>query len=294
MEDFNTSLVREKIIFTEGEIGEGVEKEPIVIRSNRIFLKLGQGSETEKIVIRAQNMHTTLRLAAKILQSYHTNGPLLARNPPVSWDDVWENALSAYEKDYNKGIWCAIYINGRSVFKTFTSPFVDVIEKCALLTIDNYDNTMDVTENALKQIGHAMRINHNSNVAAVFTDNGDGMRCGIIHRSNNKDTAFNFTAINGQQSTRIIQSFGATAAYLEAFNLRFVIHMLRNKIRSGEAKTISPENSQIRSAITRQGAINRAILSFEEVYSVKYRPAKPDFFSSINKFFAQKVALLLS
>lgn len=281
MEDFNTSLVREKIIFTSGGIGEETEKEPVVIRSNRIFLKLGQAGDTEKIVIRAQNMHSTLRIAAKILHSYYEGGPLLSRGETFDWENLWDHARSGYEKEYNPQLWCAIYINGKSVFKTITSPFVDVIEKCALLTLDNYDTTMGVTESALKQIGHAMRINHNSNVAAVFTDTGDSMRCGIIHRTDKKDVAFNFTAINGQQHTRIIQSFGATAAYLEAFNLRFIIHMLRNKIRMGEARTVSPENSQIRAAITRQGAISRAILSFEEVYDVKYRPAKPDFFSEM-------------
>ncbi len=281
MEDFNTSLVREKIIFTSGGVGEETEKEPVVIRSNRIFLRLGQTGDTEKIVIRAQNMHTTLRIAAKILHTYYNGGPLLSRGEPLDWEGLWDSARSGYEKEFNPQLWCALYINGKSVFKTMTSPFVDVIEKCALLTLDNYDTTMGVTESALKQIGHAMRINHNSNVAAVFTDNGDSMRCGIIHRTDKKDVAFNFTAVNGQQQTRIVQSFGATAAYLEAFNLRFLIHMLRNKIRMGEAKTVSPENSQIRAAITRQGAINRAILSFEEVYDVKYRPAKPDFFSEI-------------
>ncbi len=281
MEDFNSSLVREKIIFTEGEIGENGEKEPVVIRSNRIFLKMGSGADAEKIVIRAQNMHTTLRIAAKILSAYYKSGPLLSRDTPFEWEGQWQESLSSYEKEFNPKIWCAIYANGKSVYKTITSPFVDVIEKCALLTLDNYDTTMEVTESALKRIGHAMRINHASSVAAVFTDSGDSMRCGIIHRSDKKDMAFNFTAVNGQQSTRIVQSFGATAAYLEAFNLRFMIHMLRDKIRMGEAKKVSPENNQIRAAIIRQGAINRAILSFEEVYGVKYRPSKPDFFSDI-------------
>ena len=281
MEDFNSSLVREKIIFSEGENGESTEKEPIIIRSNRIFLKLEHNSGMEKVVIRAQNMHTTLRIAAKILHGYYNGGPLLSRSTPFNWDEQWQESLSSYEKEFNTEMWCAIYIDGRSIFKTKTSPFVDVIEKCALLTLDNYDTTMDVTENALKQIGHAMRINHSSSVAAVFTDNGDSMRCGIIHRTDKKDMAFNFIAVNGLQHTRIIQSFGATAAYLEAFNLRFMIHMLRDKIRMGQAKTVSPENNQIRAAITRQAAINRAILSFETAYSVKYRPAKPDFFSEI-------------
>ena len=280
MEEFNTSLVREKIIFTSGDQQDHA-KEPVVIRSNRMFLKLETSKGVEKVVIRAQNMHTTLRLAAKILSSFYNDGPLLSRAVPLDWPQQWEEVLSSYEKDYNPEVWAALYINGRSVFKTLTSPFVDVIEKCALLTLDNYDATMEVTEDALKQVGHAMRINHNSNVAAVFTDNGDSMRCGIVHRTDKKDIAFHFIAVNGAQHTRIIQSMGATAAYLEAFNLRFVIHSLRGKIRSGAAKTVSPENNQVRAAIVRQGAINKAIRSFEEVYDVKYRPAKPDFFSEM-------------
>jgi hypothetical protein len=279
MEDFNTSLVREKIVFTEGVSSDESEKEPVVIRSNRIFLKLGNGPDAEKVVIRAQNMHTTLRIASRMLQTYYNQGALLSPEKVVNGDDLWESSLSGYEKDYNKECWCAIYINGRSIFKTITSPFVDVIEKCALLTLDNYDTAMNVTETALKKVGRDMHIQHNSNVAAVFTDHGDHMRCGVIHRSNKKDAAFNFTATNGQQPTRITQSMGATAAYLEAFNLRFVIDNIRHKIRSGEVKTVSHENSQIRAAIARQGAINRAILSFEEIYNVKYRPVKPDFFA---------------
>jgi len=278
MEDFNTSLVREKIIFTEGEIGEVEAKEPVIIRSNRIFLKLGS---KEKAVVRAQNMHTTLRMAARVLGAFFKDGPLLTRKTPLDWEAEWQEAVSKYERDFNTQLWGAVYINGKSVFKTQTSPFVDVIEKCALLAMDNYDTTMEVTENALKQVGRDMRINHSSNVAAVFSDMGDSLRCGIIHRSEGKDAAFNFTAHAGQRDTRIVQSFGASAAYLEAFNLRFVIHSLRDKIRMGEAKTVSTENQQIRAAIVRQGAINRAIKTFEDIYNVTYRPAKPDFFSDL-------------
>ena len=58
MEDFNTSLVREKIIFID-DVGtpdvEDLEDGPNVVRSNRMFLRLGEKGE-EKIVVRAQNM----------------------------------------------------------------------------------------------------------------------------------------------------------------------------------------------------------------------------------------------
>ncbi|MCK5658903.1 MAG: hypothetical protein KAH96_03380 [Alphaproteobacteria bacterium] len=283
MEEFNISLVREKIVFTDDEIGEDDDnvKAPVIIRSNRIFLKLGSSPSLEKVVIRAQNMHTTLRLAGKILYSYYRKGSLLGRDKSFNWTEQWDAVLSSYERNFNPQIWAAVYVNGGSVFKTRTSPFVDVIEKCALLTIDNYDATMEVTESALKQIGHAMRIDHASNVAAILTDTGDSMRCGIIQRTSRKDTTFSFTGTGGDRHNRIVQFIGIAAAYLELFNLRFTIRTLQEKIRSGEIKKVSPESNQIRAAIVRQSALNKAIFSHEEIYDIKYRPARPDLFSDM-------------
>src|SRR4051794_18229387 len=114
MEEFNTSLVREKIIFSEGGIGEGDAKEPVVIRSNRIYLKLDSVGHSEKIVIRAQNMHTTLRVAAKILSSFYSDGPLMGRATPIRWESQWEESVSTYEREYNTHLWGAIYVNGKS------------------------------------------------------------------------------------------------------------------------------------------------------------------------------------
>lgn len=276
MEEFSASLVREKIILVDGdpETKGGAGKESVIIRSNRVFLHLGKPAVDGKVVIRAQNMHTTLRFAAKVLSDY-------GRGADFDWEAQWDAALSDYEKTYNKEIWAAAYVNGKSVFKTINSPFVDVIEKCALLTLDNYDATMEVTEDALKKIGHAMRINHSSNVAAVFTDSGEQMRCGIIHRADNKDKTFSFSIAGGERDERIAKSFGLAAAYLDAFHLQFTVRDLRKKIARGEAKKVSPEASQIRAAIARQGAINRAIGAMEEKYEVNYRPARPDLFSEI-------------
>jgi hypothetical protein len=280
MKEFNTSLVREKIIFIDdSETDKSVEDaQPTVIRSNRIFLNLKGKGTSEKVVVRAQNMHTTLRLAGRIMASYFRSGLILPRATPFDWEKQWDSLLPIYEKEFNPKIWAAVYINGQPVFKTTTSPFVDVIEKCALLTIDNYDATMNVTESALKQVGRAMRINHSSNVAAVFTDNDDMMRCGIIHRTEGKDTTFSFTAAGGESENRIVQSMGIAGAFLEALNLRFFTKILQDKARRGEIPKVSPEANQLRGATARLVAINKGISDFETTYEVKYRPEKPDFF----------------
>jgi len=283
MEEFNASLVREKIIFMEGVYDGDADavKEPVVIRSNRIFLRLGKPDAVENIVVRAQNMHSTLRLTGKILASYGKDGPFSTRGRAFDWGKLWDAAISDYEKKYNHDIWAAIYLDGRPVFKTIKSPFIDVVEKCALLTIDNYDATMEVTESALKQIGRAIRINHSSNVAATFIDNVNSMRCGIMHRGGHKNIIFSFTGTGGGRQDRIVHSIEAAAAYLETLNLRFIINQLEEKIRKGEIRQNAPEAARIKPAIARQADLNKEIFAFEEIYGVQYRPHKPDLFSDM-------------
>lgn len=276
MEDFNASLVREKIIFDDATSGN---KESIIIKSNRIFLSLAdKGGKTEKIVVRTQNMHTTLLMAAKIMFSFYRNGHLMTRSTPFDWEAQWDTVLLNYEREFNPDIWAAIYVDGKNVFKTKTSPFVDVIEKCALLTIDNYDATMEVTESALKQVGHAMRINHMSKVAAVFHDGQSTLKCGIIHREDGHDTTFNFTATGGETHNRVVQSLNVAAAFLEAINLRHVTRSLKSSLRKHEIKQISKGENQLRSATSRMAALDKMIRTFDDMYGVQYRPEKPKFF----------------
>lgn len=283
MTEFNASLVREKIIFVDQEQAmlDGVEAEPVTIRSNRIFLQINDGKHTEKIVVRCQNMHTTLRLASKIMYSFYKNGLFRGRENPYDWEGTWDAILPSYEKEFNPNNWAAVYINGQSVFKTSSFPFVDVIEKCALLTVDNYDATIDVTESALKQVGKAVSINHSSNVAAVFSDDGrESMRAAIIHRSERKDTNFTFVVSGGETHNRVSQTINIAAAFLEALNLRFVVRHLGQQKRKGELEKTGDGANKLRGATGRLVAINKGITSFEEVYEVKYRPEKPDFFGA--------------
>ncbi|MDP2205795.1 MAG: hypothetical protein Q8K65_05755 [Alphaproteobacteria bacterium] len=280
MKDFSTSLVREKIEFLD-DGAEGISK-AAVVRSNRIFLRLPAAdhpAQFDKIVIRTQTMPTALRLAGKVMFSYYRNGIFSTRPEPYDWTTQWEAVLSGFDHAFTPDLWAAVYVNGKSAFKTINSPFVDIVEQCALLSIDNYDAAIHVTEDALRKIGRAMRINHASNVAAVLSDNGEELRCGIIHRTDGRDATFNFMASGGADvSHRVVQSFGTAAAFVEAINLQRIIRTMQEKIRAREAAKASPEATKLRAATARMTAIDKAINSFEDMYSVKYRPAKPDFF----------------
>ncbi|TAL31983.1 MAG: hypothetical protein EPN97_10160 [Alphaproteobacteria bacterium] len=281
MEDFNTSLVREKIVFIDDAAPpdiDDMEEGPNVVRSNRVFLKLGDKGTAEKVVVRAQNMHTTLRMASKVLADYFKNGPLSDRAKSFDWDEYWAAMLSNYEREFNPYNWAAVYINGKPVFRTKTSPFVDVVEQCALLTVDNYDATMKVAQGALKKVGKAMRIKHSTSVAAVLTDNGEVMRCGFLYRADGNDLAFNFGASGGEMPGRIVQSVGIAAALLEALNLRYITKKLQEKLGETSGMKSTAEANQLRGATGRLVALDKGISSFEELYDVRYRPEKPVFF----------------
>jgi hypothetical protein len=281
--EFNTSLVREKIVFTGDGLAFGdvppAEDGKITVRSNRIVLNLdGAGGKKEAVVIRAQTMAATLRYASRIMHSYFRNGLFLSRESSFDWLANWNAIVSSYDRSYRTGLWGSVHINGNAVFKTMNSPLVDILEKCATLSKDDYDAAMNVTESALRQIGHEMRINHETNIGAVFHDKGDSIRCGIIHRDDSADTTFSFTAKGGEREVRIVEGIRITSAFLEGIDLRYTNRRLFEKLRRREAPAVGPEANQQRRAYTRLLAVSRVIQNFEEFFDVRYRPEKPDFF----------------
>ncbi|MDE1152294.1 MAG: hypothetical protein PW788_07140 [Micavibrio sp.] len=281
MSDFNTVLLREKIELTD-ETGSipGTVDGKAVVRSNRLFLKLEKNGADEKLVIRSHNMHGTLRLAEAVMKDFYWGGLFLPRLNPVDWSAMWMDVQPSYDREYNPYNWCAIYIDGRCVFRTLPSVFVDVIEQCAMLNIDDYDNTMRVTEGAFERLGKSVSITHSSNVAALIADNPAGLRCGIIARDDGHDAVFNFTTAGGAPGVRITHSLGHAAALLEALSLRRIIRELKQIVGTGFATKNTVEKAQLALATGRLITLDKATKEFEKTYTVKYRPEKPAFFTA--------------
>jgi hypothetical protein len=280
MDNFISSLVREKMTFTADAFAEVDPGEELhVIRSNRIFLNLTKNGRTEKIAVRAQTMHVTLLLASKVMFSFFKNGLFLIRPEEYDWQQQWESILSSYEQKYNPNVWAAVYINAKPVFKTTDSPYIDIVEKCALLNIDNYDATVGVAEEAFKQAGKAVSIGHESHTAAVFSADEKTVNCGVIDRSGGKNVAFNFIVAGGDKERRLVQALAVTASFVEALNLRRIVRETQMRIRMEEITTSSSEAIRMRAAAGRLMALTKMITTFEEMYEVKYRPAKPDFYA---------------
>lgn len=280
MPAFEAMLVRERINLTQRPIDAGVQVEPhvSVIRSTRLHLQLSGRVKVENVVIRAQNMHTTLRIGAKVLFSFYKTGHFAKRVEPFDWQSMWDLLLTNYEHKYAPELWAAVYIDGDAVFKTDKAPFVDVIEQCALLSVDNYDATMTLTEKVLGHLGQDAHIEHTAKVASVFTDDGVQMRCGVIHRADGKDTTFSFTASGGEVYSRVMQGFLIAASFLEATDIRYYMREIQKKLHTGELTKASPEMAKYNAGPQRLKDLRLGLQAFEEHFDVRYRPEKPNVF----------------
>lgn len=274
MKEFNTALIREKVVFRSRPAdGAAMGDDMANVGSNRIMVQLG----AEDVVVRAQNMHTALRLAASLVSFYasHDGGVALALNEEKDWKSLWAKALSSYERENNDRIWGSVHIGGKPAFATSPHPFVDVIEKCVAAAAGNYDAAIDLTEAALKKAGQDVKIEHAVNAAANFTDNGKSMRCGILHRSV-KTGIFTFTVEGGETMDRTYRTLSIAADFLEMINLQFLYRPLGSKLRSEEISPYSPEGKKARAIGERHGELMRHTVAFEAAYTVRYRPEKPE------------------
>jgi hypothetical protein len=274
MQEFNATLIREKITLTGGE-----DARPVILRSNRLHLALGDRVTTEDIVIRAHSMHVALRLAARVFYSYHKNGFFNRRAEPFDWAAAWDLLLTTHDRKHHPAVWAAVYINSKPVFKTTDESVIDIVEQCALRDPGDYDAAIASTVRALEKSGQQARIEQAAKVGAVFTDDGRTLRCGINYRADGRNATFNFMTAKGELFSRVPQGFNIAGAFLEAIDIRHYLRVTFKRLQSGEVAKNAPEMARYYAAPARLRDLRKALSSFEEHFEVKYRPEKPDVFA---------------
>ncbi len=291
MKEFKTSLLREK--FTIVDLGaKGKSAKPIVALSNRIeiMLKADKKKIQENFVVRAHNMHSCVRMCAKILQSFARSGPFTDREHPYEWDKAWGSILNDYELAYNPGSWIAVYNKGRVVYECGERhPLLDVIEKFDANNPAEYEMAIPMAESAFKKTGKNVHIDYDGNVAlAVHLEENNG-RCGIILRGADRTTTFSFTAAAKEgKEFQHGQCLAAAAAFLEGIQMAFMVGMNEEKMKLGVLTRKSAEAKQTEMAKVRLNRLSGEIANLEMACNVRYRPERPEFFRIIAE--AEKVA----
>lgn len=276
--EINTTLLREK--FTIRDITDEGHA-PIIATSNRIVLPLvtAEGREPEVFVIRAHTMHSCIRMAAQILQSFIRVGPIMAREPAFDFDAAWSMSCSQHEVTHNLSRWVAVYCKGREVYAFGERhPFFDVIEKCDMKNPGNYDRALVIAEETFGQMGRSVSIGYESNIGMVLNVRPTVGRCGLIHRGPEKNSTFNFVAEPKEdRQVSATLCMNVCAALLEGLQLAYKIGIINDKLKLSLIDKFSTEGRVGQSALHRLADLNIEITSFENRMAVYFRPEKPEF-----------------
>ncbi|MFK7840093.1 MAG: hypothetical protein AB8B83_07145 [Bdellovibrionales bacterium] len=291
IQDFQTSLLREKFtIYNPDKSDDGADA--VVAMSNRIVIRLSKSEDenAEELVIRTQNMHSCVRFAARLIQSYYMGGSILNRAQPYDWDASWDFINNEYERRFNEELWGVVYCRGKIVFQSGDHHnFLDLIEKCEESNQqEDYDYAIPLAEKAFKQTGQNVKINYDANVALVATFEGDEARFGVILRGPDATTTFNYRVLQKSKDEdgnrapiSIPQCLTVSAAFLEGVQLSFSIGTSQFKLRSEMIEKSSDENKRMRESQKRLGRLNAEIANLDNNFDVRYRPDKPDFYKLV-------------
>ena len=298
MSTFNSSLLREKFVIMDVMPGDLSDKEPVIALSNRLAepLRSIDGLTTEHFVVRAQNMHMCLRMAAKMASDFAEFGPIMGRKTrQLDWEYAYIAIAKGYEKKWNPKGWVAVYHKGRVIYEAGDGqrhPFLDIIEQCDARNKDDYEKTLIVAEDAFKQAGKMVTIEHDANVATIINFKPGEAKCGIMLRGPNRTTTFNFTTRNkAGRDVKISQCLSVSAAFLEGIQLAFLVGMTNIKVHYELIDKYSEEAKQGDDASAKLGRLNGAITQYENLFEVVYRPDRPNFGVMIEEaeVFAQKI-----
>jgi len=275
----NTSLLRERFTITE----KNTNQAPIQALGNRILLPLKSknGEISERFVIRTHSMHMALMMAARVTQEFYDSGPITNRTIKLSWKDIWYDISSDFERPHTPETWISIYHNGRPIFQDGNyHPFLDIIEQCDIKNRDEYDRAIPMAIDVFKQAGKDVEIEHDVNIASVIGTMDDTTRCGLILRAPDKTSTFNFTLSPDRQKNFTPEphhGLELASIYLEAIQLSVLAGFVDKKIEQGKIRETSAEALRAKASYKRIGRLNQSITGFENMYSIRYRPEKPDF-----------------
>ena len=281
----NLSLLREKFIIKEKNATESGKPLRIVCQSTRLPIDLSAGDrEPERYIVRSHNMHTTVQLAATIIDEYQRRGPLLNRAKELDWGDLWDNSLSDYEKTYGKNKWVCVYHNGHIIFSTGEHhSFFDVVEKCDLVNKGDYEVSLKLAKDAFSHAGTDVDLDYDRNFALITDLNRSGGRCSLVLRGTSKTTTFNYTVtpITNNGKVDISKIISIASNFLEGVQLAFVVGSHNKQVNLGIIKETSKNHKKSADAQDRIDRLNTIINLFDGQYVVNYRTERPDFYDLI-------------
>lgn len=251
------------------------------VRSNRLTMSLRSTDRTENVVIRGQNISSTLRLAALVIDQFEHNQTLFSDHSyqQMDWRDLWQARQSSYEKRFLPESWVSLHHHGDPVFATTPSSVIDEIERLArggdlnkTLIRDASSEFMDMADDTV--------IEHESQTAVVFTPFKEYLRAAVLERRGGRTASFAMSAHHPEKPRKPVAMSGFVnlcADITEALSFKVFLDKIKAMLSQGIShSSIAPQ--QVESAIARKRDLMQFIVAFERANKVTYRPERPEFF----------------
>lgn len=285
MKEFIASLQRER--FTVLDPNPFTDQEPLVALSNRIAVPLiKDGVYIDNLTVRTQNVHSCIRMAAKIVEMIDEGRIDIRELDKVKWDKLWKEITAGFETKFNPKIWVALYHKGKLIFsKGEHHDFLDVIEGCDFKRKDgNYADSIDIAKQAFTQAGRPVIIDYDIDVAMHAEVASDHAACQVVLRNPQQTQTVSFTAKPKHgRDVRVPQCLSICAIFLEGVQQAFLAGVISEKIRLEIIPRGSEEAKQADGAAARIKRLDTSIYQFEKILKVKYDPGRPDFFYTLEK-----------
>lgn len=293
MPNFKANLIRERFVLTNKKNTDAPTQ---IALGNRLEFQCfsASGEKSAKFIVRAQNIHTTLRIAARLARHWYDHGSLesTGRNR-FNWNAEYKDTIKDFEEKWNKDCWACVYKNGQRLFGPDLpekSQLFDIIEQVYAYTKGDYKNITAHAEKMFAEAGKEVSIDYDRDIAMQLAGSDKEVQNKVTYRDT--DGRNKIDLLMRQKDLRYVSGEGTpiklseclsvAAVIFEGYQLGFIAGRVNYMLAAGQMNLSDPDAQQADHAIKRVIRLDGALIELAKKHHLAFKP-KPNFQNNINK-----------
>ncbi len=294
MPNFKANLIRERFVLTNKK---AKNEEPQLALGNRLEIECldSKGENSETFVIRAQNIHTTLRIAARIARQWFDHGHTKNSGPNrFSWSREYKEIVKDFEEKWNENCWACIYRGGKVLFDSEPpekAQLFHIIEQVYAYDKGDYQDIALAAEKLFAKAGKHVQIDYDRNIAMALSGSSEAVNNKITYRDTdgrNKIDLFmrqkDLRYVKGEKGSplKLSECLSVAAIIFEGYQLGFIAGRTNYLLACGQTTLGDKNAQQADHAIKRVIRLDQSLKDLTTKYHLAFKP-KPNFQQNISK-----------
>lgn len=294
MQKFGAKLIRERFVLTRQN---RLNEEPQLALGNRLEFECydSRGEKSARFVVRAQNVHTTLRIAARVARHWYDHGDVQTSGPNrFNWKYEYKETTKEFEEKWNPECWACIYRNGKILFGAEPpdkTQLFDIIEQVYAYEKGDYGNIAGAAEEMFAKAGKNIAIEYDGDMAMELVGTPESVKNRIIYRDTDgrnkmelqmKQKDMSYLIGEKGSPVKLSECLTVAAVIFEGYQLGFFAGRTNYHLSSGKIDLSNKDAQQTDHAIKRVIRLDQALKDLTNKYHLSFRP-KPNFQQNISK-----------